>query len=119
MHEQSVADRLEAILDNVEVIASYFIEIKTPNDFYLGKGGMVYDAILMRLQTLGENIKIIYRQDPALFADIQNEVISIIRFRDIISHHYEKLDANIVYEICRDYLPLFQQKIKAILNPQK
>jgi len=40
----------------------------------------------------------------------------IIRFRDFISHHYEMLDFEIVYEICKDYLPALELVIKAELD---
>jgi uncharacterized protein with HEPN domain len=40
----------------------------------------------------------------------------IIRFRDFISHHYEMLDYEIVFEICEDYLPKLEVVIKTELG---
>lgn len=116
MHEQQIADKLELIQENIEMIKLYFQPIQAGKDFYIGQGKMIFDAILMRLQALGENVKALYTANSEIFADIENEVISIIRFRDIISHHYEKLDADVVYDICTEYLPLFDLKIKALIN---
>lgn len=116
MPEQTVTEKLEIILENISVIESYMESIQAVNDFYKGNGAMIFDAILMRLQVLGENIKSLYKLNPLLLTDIEDEVISIIRFRDLISHHYEKLDTDIVYEICTQYIPLLYKKIKVLLN---
>ena len=40
----------------------------------------------------------------------------IIRFKDFISHHYEKLDTNIVFETCKNDLPILKQKIQTFLS---
>lgn len=29
----------------------------------------------------------------------------IARFRDLVSHHYEQVDYEIVYDICKNHLP--------------
>ena len=36
----------------------------------------------------------------------------IIRFRDFISHHYEMLDYEIIYQICNEYLPQLELVLK-------
>ncbi|WP_457595752.1 HepT-like ribonuclease domain-containing protein [Hydrogenimonas sp.] len=38
----------------------------------------------------------------------------IIRMREIISHHYVDIDAEIVYEICREELGDLRRKIDSI-----
>lgn len=119
MHEQQIAEKLELIQENVEIIRLYFQPIQAGKDFNIGQGRLIFDAILMRLQALGENVKALYTSNSEIFADIENEVISIIRFRDIISHQYEKLDTDIVYDICTEYVPLFSSKIKALINLYK
>ena len=43
----------------------------------------------------------------------------IIRFRDFISHHYEMLDYEIVYEIGKIYLPQLESAIKSELDKFK
>ncbi len=73
----------------------------------------------MRLQVLGENIKTINKKNPDLFNKIEEEVFLIIRFRDLISHHYEKLDTEIVFEIGTQYLPRLKQQIEELLNLYK
>jgi uncharacterized protein with HEPN domain len=119
MYDQQIADKLELIQENIEMIRLYFQPIGAGKDFYIGQGKMIFDAILMRLQALGQNVKALYSSNSEIFTDFENEAISIIRFRDIISHHYEKLDTDIVYDICPEYLPLFDLKITALINLYK
>jgi uncharacterized protein with HEPN domain len=68
MHEQQITDKLEFIRENIGVIGSYFQPNQLANDFYTGQGRMIFDAILMRLQALGENVKAIFKIDSEIFA---------------------------------------------------
>jgi len=84
-------ERLEYILDHTKSITVYFSGILQPADFKdFPEGNRTLDAIITRLQALGENIK---------------KIEKIIKFRDFISHHYEKPDIEIVFEIYRDDIP--------------
>lgn len=42
--------------------------------------------------------------------------IDKICFRDFISHHYEKLDTDIIFEICQNDIPILKQKIITFLS---
>jgi uncharacterized protein with HEPN domain len=119
MLEQWAMDRLELIEETLDVIEAYQKHIKAAEDFYTEQGSIIYDAIVMRLQVLGENIKTIYKSTPGLFSNVDTEVISIIRFRDLISHHYEKLDTEVVYDICTQYVPILRLQIKELLKLYK
>jgi uncharacterized protein with HEPN domain len=119
MSDILIKNRLEFAQETINVLQSYLSPISTPDDFYTADGSMIYDAILMRLQVLGENVKTINKKDPTLFTKIEEEVSSIIRFRDLISHHYEKLDTDIVYDICTQYIPRLKQQIQELLNTYK
>lgn len=75
------------------------------------------DAIVTRLQAVGENLKNIFRKQTILeekYPEI--EWSKIIRFRDFISHHYEMLDYEIVFEIGKNYLPKLQTVIEEELK---
>jgi uncharacterized protein with HEPN domain len=50
--------------------------------------------------------------------DIENEEYwsRIVKTRDIISHHYINLDAEIIYEICENELGNLEEKVKLIKN---
>jgi len=60
----------------------------------------------MRLQVIGESVKKIQKTDLAFlnrYAEIEWDKIA--RFRDLVSHHYEHVDHEIVYDICRNHIP--------------
>jgi len=117
MHE-FILDKCELIEESITLIEFYTKGILEPNDFQkndesLGK----LDATMMRLQVIGENIKKITKINPDFFLNkLEFGTNAIIRFRDFISYHYEKLDTDIIFEICRDDIPLLKQKIQTFLS---
>lgn len=38
-----------------------------------------------------------------------------MKMRDIISHHYREVNAEIVFKICKDDIPLLDKKVGQIL----
>ena len=77
------------------------------------------DAAMMRLQSIGENIKKIYKLEPHFFEKVLSfDTNNIIRFRDFISHHYEKLDTDIVFEICKNDIPILKTKNRNLFIKQ-
>lgn len=117
MHE-FINDKLELILDSIKQIEFYTKDILNPNDFKKIENDLSkLDATMMRLQAIGENIKKINKTDPDFFSEIVLfDTNIIIRFRDFISHHYEKLDVDIVFDICQNDIPLLKQKIQTFLS---
>jgi len=81
------------------------------------KGVELKDSITMRLQIIGENTKRVEKQMPDFFEEyLQTYPEPIIRFRDFISHHYEKTDYEIICDICKTYIPDLQNKVGYFLN---
>jgi uncharacterized protein with HEPN domain len=113
-----VKEKLENILDHAETISVYFKEIHQPADFKtLPEGKKSFDAIMSRLQALGENFRKIEKLQPGFTQEyIHADVEKIIKFRDLISHHYEKLDIDIIYETCRDKIPELLSSVKNFLE---
>ncbi len=98
---------LETVLEYINICNQRFLKIDTPTDFVASEfGKMVLDSIVTRLQAIGESIKKTSRKHNLLQNNYPEiEWGKIIRFRDFISHHYEMLDYEIVFEICQNYLP--------------
>lgn len=109
---------LETILNHINICNKRFSEIHTPTDFISTDfGKTLLDAIVTRLQAIGENLKNTSRKNNLLQTNSpEMEWNKIIRFRDFISHHYEMLDYEIVYEKCDDYLPILEFVIKTELG---
>lgn len=105
---------LEIILEHISICNKRFIEINTSADFVsTDYGKTLLDAIVTRLQAIGENIKNINRKHQLLEQHYPTmEWNKIIRFRDFISHHYEMLDYEIIYQICNEYLPQLELVLK-------
>ena len=118
MHN-SLTDKCELIILHINVVTEYFSSIQYPSDFKNTKQGqLLLDAILMRLQAIGETVKKIIKIEPGFFDTLSYDTNTIIRFRDFIAHHYEKTDSEIVFDICKCDVPLLQHKITQALNNQ-
>jgi len=74
----------------------------------------------MRLQVIGETVKQIQKLDAAFlnaFREIQWDKIA--RFRDLVSHHYENVDHEIVYDICKNHIPRLAIVVSKMLEDFK
>lgn len=115
---EALRHNLELILEHILTCEKRFSEINTPADFVSSEHGEVLlDSLVTRLQAIGENLKRAIKHFPSLqdnYPDIHWQ--SIIRFRDFISHHYEKLDYEIIFDICKTDLPLLKIAISKELG---
>lgn len=114
MFNEMLLEKLQLILESIELIEERFSTIKIPDDLVLTAGGvMILDSISMRLQVIGEQIKGIDKLEPELFdrySGIQWQ--NIMRLRDLISHHYQDIDHEMIFSICSSDL----QPLKATLT---
>ncbi|MFZ4106606.1 DUF86 domain-containing protein [Flavobacterium sp.] len=106
MLDDSLKYTLQTILEHISKCEKRFSEIKLPEDFVsTEQGNLLLDAIVTRLQAIGENAKNIVKKHPELLENHPEiEWNKIIRFRDFISHHYDMLDYEIVFQICDTFL---------------
>ena len=98
---------LKDIAYSIELIQSRFKVIQTVDDFLENEVGLEkLDSISMRLIAIGEAFKQIDKlTDKALLASYpQIEWKQVKGIRDVLSHHYFDLDAEVIYYVCRDYL---------------
>ncbi|MDD5206758.1 MAG: DUF86 domain-containing protein [Desulfobacterales bacterium] len=113
MPKEEIIDSLELIVESIGLVQERFLNIGEPDDFVRTPEGVtLLDAIVMRLQVIGESVKQIQKTEPSFFLaypEIEWEKIS--RFRDLVSHHYDHVDHEIVYDICKTHIPLL---IKAV-----
>ena len=88
-------------------IVKRFEPIASPADFTASDEGMEkLDAICMQLIALGESAKRLDRlTDGRLLARYPEvEWKRVMGMRDVISHHYFDLDAEVVYAVCADHI---------------
>jgi len=117
-----ILSTLDDIIYSIELINKRFKDIKSSDDFLKNDTGLEkLDGISMRLIAIGEGFKNIdklsnkrilvkYPQIP--WKDVKG-------IRDILSHHYFDLDAEVIFGICnnniRDLLDI-SKKIKSDLS---
>lgn len=102
MYSEIVAARLHTCLEHIRAIEIYVGDSPDAETFFSKNNGANYDGSLMRLQALGERLKNISKKHPFVIDDLHYpEINSIIRFRDYVSHHYEQLEREVIFEICR------------------
>ena len=117
MHDIVVQEPLETILDALSIVMERFKKIETPEDFVETDDGLILmDSISMRLQLVGEKIKKVDRKSPGLLEKGGIDPYPIIRFRDFISHHYDKADHEVLFDLCKNDLPDLKAKISQILQ---
>ena len=98
---------LKDIAYSIELIQSRFKVIQSVDDFLENEIGLEkLDSISMRLIAIGEAFKQIDKlTDKVLLASYpQIEWKQVKGIRDVLSHHYFDLDAEVIYYVCRDYL---------------
>ena len=94
-------ERIENSMNNV-----------SKEDFY--KNVDIQDAILMRINVIGEAVKSIPDDLKEKYKNIEWKKIS--GMRDIISHVYFGIDFDIIWDVIKNKLPILKKEIKLILD---
>ena len=120
MPDVLITDNLQDIISSIELIEKRFESITGVDDFVSSEAGMlILDSICMRLQVVGELLKKIQKIDPGAFEKYPEiEWQNIMKLRDIISHHYEHMDHEIIYDICKNHLPSLKKAVQLIYKDQ-
>lgn len=121
MHKQLLISKFEFIIESIELIQTWFTDIKTAEDYLNSSlGRSHFDATLMRLQSIGETLKKIDKEHPETlknYSEINWD--EIIRLREIISHHYEQVSNEIIYNVCRYDIPDLKTVVEKIIADLK
>ena len=118
MYKDEVTDILDLMAQSIQLVQDRFSKIKTSDDFILSPEGItLLDAISMRLQIIGESVKQIQKADPSFLEHHKKiEWDKIAKFRDLVSHHYENVDHEIVYDICNVHIPKLKDAVQNLCN---
>lgn len=111
-------DRLEQIIESIELIISRCENINDANEFLLSPDNMMrFDSCVMRLQAIGEQIGKLLKEDNCPF-DQYPEIpwVAAYDMRNFISHEYANIDEAIVFDVIKEDLPRMQEAVKKILN---
>jgi uncharacterized protein with HEPN domain len=110
---------LAQIYQTTTTISKRFEPIKSANDFTDSEGGMEkLDAICMQLIALGESLKNIDKitNKALLHKYPQIEWDKIKGMRDIISHHYFDVDAEVIFDVCQNHIDDLAKTLNQIIK---
>jgi uncharacterized protein with HEPN domain len=109
MNPNDPRQHLQDALDSIQQIQKYF-EGKNPVD--LEENDMLFDAIVMRLQVIGEAVKKLPKSMHEQYPQIPWR--EIIALRNYISHAYSFLDASRFYNIIVEELPKLEKVLREL-----
>ncbi len=114
----TLRDRLEDILQSINLIQEWSEGRTTVNDFMSSSTGvMAFNACVMRFQVIGEHVgKILKKEKEALDAYPDVPWNAIYGMRNIISHEYANIDEDIIVSAINDDLLPLKQAIEALLK---
>ncbi len=113
-----VKEILNQILKAAQTIVKRFSTISSPDDFLISEQGLEkLDAICMQLIAIGESVKNIDKiTNGALLRNYpQVPWKQVMGMRDVLSHHYFDMDAEVVYAVCSEHIPVLIKILKRIL----
>lgn len=113
-----IIDNLQIIMESIVLIEDRFSKINNADDLVSSDSAiLILDGITMRLQVVGELLRKINKMDKSLLEKYPEiEWDKIIRLRDIVSHHYEKLDHEIIFDICKNHIPKLKTTVSKIIE---
>jgi len=114
-----IVERLEDVLEALERIPRRFAGITTPEDFFDNPEGQDrLDAICMVLVGVGEAFKQVDRiTDGKLLARYPDvDWTGVKGVRDVIAHGYFDVDAEEVFAICQDDIPVLIDTVREMLK---
>ena len=114
-----VLNILTQIYQAAVTISKRFELIKSANDFTDSEEGMEkLDAICMQLITIGESLKNLDKitNKTLLKKYPQIEWDKIKGMRDIISHHYFDIDAEVIFDVCKNHIDNLAKTINQIIK---
>lgn len=106
MHNEQremIISTLEDIKYSLELIQKRAKNINSSDDFLEDENGLEkLDSISMRLVAIGEGFKNIDKlSNNQLLKNYSNIPWKNVKVRDILSHHYFDMDAEVIFDICK------------------
>jgi uncharacterized protein with HEPN domain len=114
-----VREILEQILVAAQRIMRRFEPIQEPDDFLDSEAGIDrLDAIGMMLIAIGESVKHLDKiTDRVLLKQYQQvDWSGAMGVRDVLSHHYFDLNADVIFSICRKRIPQLIETVETMIQ---
>ena len=114
-----VVEILRQIYQAAQTILERFQPVKTVSDFTDSPAGMEkLDSLCMLLIAIGEALKNLDKTTNKSFLRRFPQVDwkRAKGMRDIISHHYFEMDAEVIYDVCKNHIPELAQTINKMIR---
>jgi len=115
--KRQIQELMDMVLDAISVIQERTRHIQKGDDFLLSPDNMfILDGVCMKLIFIGESIKNIDKTTQGKLL-CKYPIIpwkEVMRQRDLIAHHYFRIDADSIYSTIKDDLPLLYQTLLQI-----
>ncbi len=117
-NQLTIHDRLEDVLESINLIQEWSDGRNTVNDFMSSSTGvMAFNACVMRLQVIGEHIgKLLKSEDKPLDSFPSIPWNAIYGLRNIISHEYANIDEDIIVSVINDDLQPLKDAIEQLMQ---
>jgi uncharacterized protein with HEPN domain len=117
-NQLTIRDRLEDILDSINLIQEWSTGRTSVNDFMSSSTGvMAFNACVMRFQVIGEHVgKLLKNDENPLDAYPNIPWNAIYGMRNIISHEYGNIDEDIIVSVINDDLQPLKEVIGELLE---
>ena len=110
---------LHQIYQATLVVLKRFEPINSSKDFTNSEFGMEkLDSICMQLIAVGESLKNLDKVTDNNLLKKYNEIDwkKVKGMRDIISHHYFDVDAEAIFDVCKNHIPGLSETINKIIT---
>ena len=116
--ELEIRDRLEEILESIELIQEWSKGMTELHDFMISPGRvMAFNACVMRLQVIGEHVgKLMKEESKPLDKYTEIPWHAIYGMRNIISHEYANIDEAVIVSAINEDLPKLRIVIEELLR---
>lgn len=117
-YQTTTHDRLEVILESINLIQEWSEGRETVNDYMSSPGGvMAFNACVMRLQVIGEHVGKLLADNQKPLADYpQIPWNAIYSMRNIISHEYANIDEDVIVSTINDDIASLKSAIEGLLK---
>ena len=112
-----IIELIDGMLDSIQIIQERVSGIKSANDFLISPDNMfILDGICMKLMFIGESIKTIDKLSKGELFPLYPAIPwkEIMKLRDIIAHHYFKIDVDIVYSTIKEDLSPLENTLRQL-----
>ena len=106
--KKQIQELLGMVIDSIHVITERTSHIKNGDDFLLSPDNMItLDGVCMKLIFIGESIKNIDKiSKGSIFSKYPSiPWKEIMKQRDLIAHHYFRIDADSIHATIKEDLP--------------